>query len=163
MSFIKSLLLKKQDRTNKLVFPAPYNYDNRNYKIWTCDLCVPNAALYQAELSSEKKKRDNTKQCATLLNSAPRRSRTFNLLIRSQTLYPIALWVHKERKTGFEPATPTMARWCSTTELLPHNCSATIINIPRVTDRCQYDFEIKFLFQMRMKGLEPLHLKDTRS
>ena len=26
----------------------------------------------------------------------------------------------KKRKTGFEPATPTMARWCSTTELLPH-------------------------------------------
>ena len=25
--------------------------------------------------------------------NAPRRSRTFNLLIRSQTLYPIALWV----------------------------------------------------------------------
>ncbi len=24
-----------------------------------------------------------------------------------------------ERKTGFEPATPTLARWCSTTELLP--------------------------------------------
>ena len=26
-----------------------------------------------------------------------------------------------ERKTGFEPATPTLARWCSTTELLPQN------------------------------------------
>ncbi len=25
-----------------------------------------------------------------------------------------------ERKTGLEPATPTLARWCSTTELLPH-------------------------------------------
>ena len=25
-----------------------------------------------------------------------------------------------KRKTGFEPATPTLARWCSTTELLPH-------------------------------------------
>ncbi len=25
-----------------------------------------------------------------------------------------------ERKTGFEPATPTLARSCSTTELLPH-------------------------------------------
>ena len=34
--------------------------------------------LYQAELFPE---------------NAPRRSRTFNLLIRSQTLYPIALWV----------------------------------------------------------------------
>ena len=25
-----------------------------------------------------------------------------------------------ERKTGFEPATPTLARWCSTTELRSH-------------------------------------------
>ena len=25
-----------------------------------------------------------------------------------------------ERKTGLEPATPTLARWCSTAELLPH-------------------------------------------
>src|SRR5690625_540538 len=85
-------------------------------------------------------------------NGAPERSRTPNLLIRSQTLYPIelrALMVPRagleparrytlrrilspvrlpippprlgnlERKTGFEPATPTLARWCSTTELLP--------------------------------------------
>ncbi len=27
--------------------------------------------------------------------------------------------IKMERKTGFEPATPTLARWCSTTELLP--------------------------------------------
>ena len=26
-----------------------------------------------------------------------------------------------ERKTGLEPATPTLARLCSTTELLPHD------------------------------------------
>ena len=25
-----------------------------------------------------------------------------------------------ERETGLEPATPTLARWCSTTELFPH-------------------------------------------
>jgi hypothetical protein len=97
--------------------------------------------LYQAELLPD--------------NGAPERSRTHNLLIRSQTLYPIELRAHYEncngaedrnrtgtvvtyrrilspvrlpvppprhkleRKTGFEPATPTLARWCSTTELLP--------------------------------------------
>ena len=90
-----------------------------------------------------------------ILNGAPDRSRTHNLLIRSQTLYPVELralylnWCRgpesnrygdlspqdfkscasassatpaniMERKTGFEPATPTLARWCSTTELLPH-------------------------------------------
>lgn len=81
-------------------------------------------------------------RCSTKLSyfplNAPSRSRTYNLLIRSQTLYPVALWVQimimprnfstkhtlgtvlGKRKTGFEPATPTMARWCSTTELLPH-------------------------------------------
>src|SRR5690625_2329066 len=85
------------------------------------------------------------------LYGAPERSRTPNLLIRSQALYPIELRAHMvpragleparwkthrrilspvrlpippprlglERKTGFEPATPTLARWCSTTELLP--------------------------------------------
>ncbi len=101
-------------------------------------------------------------KCSTKLSyfpyyGAPERSRTPNLLIRSQTLYPIELRAHisgaedrnrtgtvvtyrrilspvrlpvppprhlLERKTGFEPATPTLARWCSTTELLP----LTIIN-----------------------------------
>jgi hypothetical protein len=28
-----------------------------------------------------------------------------------------------ERETGLEPATPTLARWCSTTELFPHKRS----------------------------------------
>ena len=101
-------------------------------------------------------------KCSTKLsyipkNGAPERSRTPNLLIRSQTLYPIelrALFIFLkngaenrnrtgtvvtyrrilspvrlpvppprhmlERKTRFELATPTLARWCSTTELLPH-------------------------------------------
>ncbi len=75
----------------------------RENRIRTCDPLVPNQVLYQAELFPE---------------NAPSRSRTYNLLIRSQTLYPIALWVHimlnrllpVKRKTGFEPATPTMAR-----------------------------------------------------
>ena len=31
-----------------------------------------------------------------------------------------ALEFFLERKTGFEPATPTLARWCSTPELLSH-------------------------------------------
>ena len=35
------------------------------------------------------------------------------------TMVCVPSLLHK-RKTGFEPATPTMARWCSTTELLPH-------------------------------------------
>ena len=36
-----------------------------------------------------------------------------------------------ERKTGFEPATPTLARWCSTTELLPHEMAGVLGFEPR--------------------------------
>ena len=56
-----------------------------------------------------------------MIKNATSRSRTCNRLIRSQVLYPIELWMQyrQKRKTGFEPATPTLARWCSTTELLP--------------------------------------------
>ena len=32
--------------------------------------------------------------------------------------------VFLERTTGFEPATPTLARWCSTTEPRPRNPSS---------------------------------------
>ncbi len=125
-------------------------------------------------------------KCSTKLSyfpikyGAPERSRTHNLLIRSQTLYPIELRAHYlyckktwcrgpesnrygshlpqdfkscasassatpatlERKTGFEPATPTLARWCSTTELLPR-------------------YEILFCFakkMVRVKGVEPPRL-----
>ena len=79
-------------------------YSYRENRIRTCDPLVPNQVLYQTELFPD---------------DAPSRSRTYNLLIRSQTLYPVALWVHivfnslallLKRKTGFEPATPTMAR-----------------------------------------------------
>ena len=38
-------------------------------------------------------------------------------IIHTITAYPARQIM--ERKTGFEPATPTLARWCSTTELLP--------------------------------------------
>ena len=124
---------------------------------------VPNQVLYQAEL-------------LPVFIGAPGRSRTHNLLIRSQTLYPIELraqkkkWcrgpesnrhgdhspqdfkscasassatpAHLERKTRFELATPTLARWCSTTELLPH----VLIYI------------WQFIIMMRVKGVEPPRL-----
>ena len=47
--------------TKRLLFQGfnlwlqPLMDNNREYKIWTCDLCVPNAALYQSELIPEKK------------------------------------------------------------------------------------------------------------
>ena len=95
--------------------------------------------LYQTELFPDNEFNYNTAARITQSRNAPSRSRTYNLLIRSQTLYPVALWVHgaedrdrtgtvityrgilspvrlpippprHKRKTGFEPATPTMAR-----------------------------------------------------
>ena len=63
----------------------PLNYtrilNGREDRIRTCDPLVPNQVLYQAEPLPE-------------FNGAPKRSRTPNLLIRSQTLYPIELWAH---------------------------------------------------------------------
>ena len=56
---------------------------SREDRIRTCDPLVPNQVLYQAELLPDKQK-----------NYAPKRSRTPNLLIRSQTLYPVELWAH---------------------------------------------------------------------
>ena len=48
-----------------------------------------------------------------------------------------------ERKTGLEPATPTLARLCSTTELLPH--IVTIIIISLLYHLSSLNFEIVFL------------------
>ena len=125
---------------------------------------VPNQVLYQAELLPVRS------------FGAPDRSRTHNLLIRSQTLYPIELrahnkWcrgpesnrygshlpqdfkscasassatpAHLERKTRFELATPTLARWCSTTELLPH---------------VHKFFYLAMKIMVRVKGVEPPRL-----
>ena len=43
-----------------------------------------------------------------------------------------------ERETGFEPATPTLARLCSTTELFPHtSASQTSANCNKRLEECQ--------------------------
>ena len=51
-----------------------------------------------------------------------------------------------ERKTRFELATPTLARWCSTTELLPHVLRFIYSG----------NYEIKEM--VRVKGVEPPRL-----
>ena len=50
-----------------------------------------------------------------------------------------------ERETGFEPATSTLARWSSTTELLPriNNEAVPYLKLPRK-------------FPLREKGFEPI-------
>src|SRR4051812_9283690 len=57
-----------------------------------------------------------------------------------------------ERKTGFEPATPTLARWCSTTELLPHYIEGYFAFAKSL---CLFHF-VKNL--VRVKGVEPPRL-----
>ena len=67
-----------------------------------------------------------------------------------------------KRTTGFEPATPTLARWCSTTELLPQiysfKCRLKDLN-PRPSDYKSdaLPTELSRLINipMRVKGLEP--------
>ena len=43
-----------------------------------------------------------------------------------------AVLLKMERKTGFEPATPTLARLCSTPELLPRISVIKVVAGPRV-------------------------------
>ena len=64
------------------------------------------------------------------------RTRTYDKSVNSRLLYQLSYWGiffppkrKMERKTRLELATPTLARWCSTTELLPHMwCSGTELN-----------------------------------
>ncbi len=47
------------------------------------------------------------------------------------------MFLSMERKTGLEPATPTLARLCSTTELLPHNATVELYHLQEI---CQAIF-----------------------
>jgi hypothetical protein len=47
-----------------------------------------------------------------LVAAMPDRYRTFVLVAPYSS--PLLTWESLERTTGFEPATPTLARWCST-------------------------------------------------
>ena len=68
-----------------------------------------------------------------------------------------------KRTTGFEPATPTLARWCSTTELRSHlflyikKCRLHDLNTrPSDYKSDALPTELSRLtFLMRVKGLEP--------
>lgn len=66
-------------RSTKWAKGPYFNNNGREDRIRTCDLSVPNRALYQAEPHPD---------------GAPGRTWTHNLLIRSQTIYPIDLQAH---------------------------------------------------------------------
>jgi hypothetical protein len=68
--------------------------DGREDRIRTCDPLVPNQVLYQAELLPVPEVFISFHSfilACRRISGAPERSRTPNLLIRSQTLYPIEL------------------------------------------------------------------------
>ena len=50
------------------------------------------------------------------------------LTIVTNKYFTVLIITVMERKTGFEPATPTLARWYSTTELLPH-CMLLMVRV----------------------------------
>ena len=64
-----------------------------------------------------------------------------------------------KRTTGFEPATPTLARWCSTTELRSHFMPATWFEHATLwlQIRCSTNWAkpAHYYSLMRVKGLEP--------
>ena len=68
--------------SSQLSYPA-VSLVGRDDRIWTCDPLIPNQVHYQAVLRP-----------VYIKNGAPSRNRTHNLLIRSQTLYPVELWAH---------------------------------------------------------------------
>ena len=48
-------------------------------------------------------------------------------IVAGEKKIPLAGFLHFfERETGFEPATPTLARSCSTTELFPRDCVSRV-------------------------------------
>jgi hypothetical protein len=80
---------------------------------------------------------------------------------------PLGYAAAGKRKTGLEPATPTLARWCSTTELLPHRDhgwgSWIRTNASRSQSPLPYRLAIpqKNRRKGRLVGIEPTHARAT--
>src|SRR5699024_4841444 len=121
----------------------PQSLNGREDRIRTCGPLVPNQVLYQAELlpvialklngAPERSRTPNLLIRSQTLypielralempraGLEPARRYTLRRILSPVRLpIPPPSMAFLERKTGFEPATPTLARWCSTTELLP--------------------------------------------
>lgn len=73
-----------------------------------CTYCFQMVGIVRLELttSCSQNKRATKLRNIPKSNGAPRKTRTPNLLVRSQTIYPVDLWAHLinvEVPTGFEP------------------------------------------------------------
>ncbi len=66
-----------------------------------------------------------------------------------------------ERETGIEPAAPTLARSCSTTELFPHSLfKKTIVIVSKLNNKSQGLMKnFKTDFKTNQKQLKPLLFK----
>jgi hypothetical protein len=58
------------------------------------------------------------------LSSLPNRSSASRRLSLDRKSFH-RFYLRQEREKGFEPSTPTLATWCSTPELLPHDLTGT--------------------------------------
>lgn len=69
-----------------------------------------------------------------------------------------------ERETGIEPATPTLARSCSTTELFPHSLfKKTIVIVSKLNNKSQGLMKnFKTDFKTNQNSQNPLYLKNEQ-
>lgn len=69
-----------------------------------------------------------------------------------------------ERETGIEPATPTLARSCSTTELFPHSLfKKTIVIVSKLNNKSQgFVKNFKIDFKTNQNSQNPFYLKNEQ-
>ncbi len=69
-----------------------------------------------------------------------------------------------ERETGIEPAAPTLARSCSTTELFPHSLfKKTIVIVSKLNNKSQgFVKNFKTDFKTNQNSQNPLYLKNEQ-
>ncbi len=67
-----------------------------------------------------------------------------------------------ERETGIEPAAPTLARSCSTTELFPHSLfKKTIVIVSKLNNKSQgFVKNFKTDFKTNQNSQNPFYLKN---
>ena len=76
--------------------------------------------------------------------------------------YAAYMSINMERKTGFEPATPTLARLYSTTELLPQNNWGSWIRTNEMTESKSVALPLGYTpIKGRLKGIEPSSVGTT--
>ena len=88
-----------------------------NYKSYQDHMHQPRKHVCLRDIfrCNQKKSTRFTNSCGSDIkkNGAPGRTRTCNLLVRSQTLYPIELRVHNIKRNSSNHLTTEAIKWCS--------------------------------------------------